>query len=151
MRSFAKTIISILFVTWITANLGHAVRADTSSSPENDLLAMETAFAQTMADRSHEAFVGFLSDDVVFSNDGSALRGKQAVADAWLRFYQSAEAPFSWQPEVALVLESGDLGLTSGPVFDPDGNVIGTFNSVWRLEDGRWRIVFDRGCQCPAE
>jgi ketosteroid isomerase-like protein len=24
---------------------------------------------------------------------------------------------------------------------------VGTFNSVWRLEaDGKWRIVFDKGC-----
>ncbi|MFH1567972.1 MAG: hypothetical protein ABIL09_08210 [Gemmatimonadota bacterium] len=29
----------------------------------------------------------------------------------------------------------------------PQGRPIRTFDSVWRLEpDGRWRIVFDRGC-----
>ena len=50
-------------------------------------------------------------------------------------------APFSWRPEVASVLDSGSLGLTSGPVFDPEGNRIGTFNSIWRLNaDGVWKI-----------
>jgi hypothetical protein len=48
---------------------------------------------------------------------------------------------------VVSVLDSGSLGLTSGPVFDPEGNQIGTFNSIWRLNaDGVWKIVFDRGC-----
>jgi enterochelin esterase family protein len=27
---------------------------------------------------------------------------------------------------------------------------VGTFNSIWRREkDGRWKIVFDNGCDCP--
>ena len=37
----------------------------------------------------------------------------------------------------------------SGPwrrVRDPDGKVIGRFNSIWRQEaPGRWRVVFDKG------
>ncbi len=53
----------------------------------------------------------------------------------------SAQGNWSVQPEVASVLDSGSLGLTSGPVFDPEGNRIGTFNSIWRLNaDGVWKI-----------
>jgi hypothetical protein len=38
--------------------------------------------------------------------------------------------------------------MSSGPVRDPAGHQIGTFNSIWRLErDGRWRVVFDKGCE----
>ena len=49
------------------------------------------------------------------------------------------------------VLTSGTLGYTSGPVYDPKGNRIGTFNSVWqRQADGTWKIVFDKGCP-PCE
>jgi ketosteroid isomerase-like protein len=61
-------------------------------------------------------------------------------------------APFSWEPEHVEVLASGTLALSSGPVFGRDGTRIGTFNSVWRLEaDGRWRVVFDKGCPpCAA-
>jgi hypothetical protein len=48
---------------------------------------------------------------------------------------------------VVQVLESGTLGISSGPVRDPAGNRVGTFNSVWRLEaDGKWKIIFDKGC-----
>lgn len=34
-------------------------------------------------------------------------------------------------------------GKGGGPVLDPKGNRIGTFNSVWqRQSDGAWKIVF---------
>ena len=107
---------------------------------------VERAFAKTMADRDHAAFVSFLADETVFMPEGQALRCKPAVAAAWKRFFDAAQAPFSWEPERVEVLESGTLALTSGPVRDPPGARIGTFNSVWRREKGGWKIVFDKGC-----
>jgi len=121
------------------------------SKLHDELRAAETAFAKTMADRDHAAFAAFLAEETVFFGRAE-IRGKQAVAEAWARFYEGADAPFSWQPEWAAVLDSGNLGFTSGPVFDPAGKRIGTFNSVWRREaDGSWKIVFDRGCPPCAQ
>jgi ketosteroid isomerase-like protein len=112
----------------------------------------ERAFARTMADRDHAAFASFLSDETIFFSGAKALRGKQQVADAWKRFYDGPAAPFSWQPEVVEVLESGTLALSSGPVRNPQGKLVATFTSIWRLEaPGTWRIVFDKGndvCDC---
>ena len=43
--------------------------------------------------------------------------------------------------------------LSSGPVHDPKGNRVGTFNSVWRRGgDGTWKVILDKGCppcDCP--
>ena len=105
-----------------------------------------------MADRDHAAFVSFLAEETVFFSGKGPLRGKKAVADAWKAFYEGAKAPFSWEPDAVEVLDSGRLALSSGPVHDPDGKRVGTFNSVWRREaDGQWRIVFDKGCPpCPC-
>lgn len=109
--------------------------------------AVERAFANTMADRDHAAFVSFLSDDTVFMPDGQPQRGKPAVAAAWKRFYEAPQAPFSWEPDRVEVLDSGALAMSSGPVRDPQGNRVGTFNSVWRRDaGGAWKIVFDKGC-----
>jgi len=112
----------------------------------------ERAFAKTMADRDHEAFVSFLSDETVFFSGPRPLRGKQQVAEQWKGFYQGPDAPFSWEPEQVVVLDSGTLALSSGPVRDPDGKLVATFNSIWRLEStGKWRIIFDKGsevCDC---
>jgi ketosteroid isomerase-like protein len=88
----------------------------------------------------------------VFFGNARVNRGKDAVAAAWKPLYEGKDAPFSWRPEKVEVLDSGTLALSTGPVFDPKGTQTGTFSSIWRREaDGRWRIVFDKGCQaCPA-
>jgi ketosteroid isomerase-like protein len=53
------------------------------------------------------------------------------------------------------VLESGTVAMSSGPVRDPAGTRVGTFNSVWRREpDGNWKIMVDNGCpacNCAAQ
>jgi len=116
-----------------------------------EVLATERAFAKTMADRDHAAFASFLASEAVFLSGEKALRGSEAVAGGWKRYYEAKEPPFSWEPEQVEVLESGTLALSTGPVRDPAGRTVATFTSVWRREGpGRWRIVFDRGCPaCP--
>jgi ketosteroid isomerase-like protein len=113
----------------------------------------ERAFAKTMADRDHTAFTAFLSDETIFFTGPKPLRGKDAVAAAWKRFYEKPQAPFSWEPETVEVLASGTLAISSGPVRDPSGKLFATFTSIWRQEaPGVWRIIFDKGnevCDCP--
>jgi len=113
----------------------------------------EKAFAKTMADRDHAAFTSFLANDAVFfSGPTAVLRGKEQVAKAWKGLYEKPDAPFSWAPEKVEVLDSGNLALSTGPVRSASGEVVGTFTSIWRLEaNGKWRIVFDKGCDvCKA-
>jgi ketosteroid isomerase-like protein len=114
--------------------------------------ARETAFAKTMADRDHAAFATFVAEEALFVG-GSVLRGRPAVAEGWKPYFEGDKAPFSWQPDRVEVVDSGTLAFSTGPVFDPEGKRIGTFNSTWRLEkDGEWRVVLDSGCPpcaCP--
>jgi hypothetical protein len=80
----------------------------------------------------------------------ASAAGAASLGNAELN--DGTRAPFSWNPERVEVLDSGMLGMTSGPVYDENGQRTGTFNSVWRRDkDGRWRIVFDIGCPpCAA-
>ena len=111
----------------------------------------ERAFAQTMADRDLGAFEAFLAEETVFFSGNTPLRGKQRVIESWSAYFEGPDAPFSWEPELVAVLDSGTLALSSGPVRNAAGERVATFNSIWRLEaDGRWRIVFDKGSRdCP--
>ena len=110
----------------------------------------EREFAASMAQRDFEGFQRHLSREAVFMGPGGATRGKEAVAAAWRGYFDKAQAPFSWAPDEVEVLASGTLAYSSGPVRDAAGRQIGRFNSVWRLEGpGTWRVVFDRGCDCP--
>ncbi len=106
----------------------------------------ERAFARTMAARDHAAFTSFLAEEAVFFSREGPLRGKAEVAAGWKRYYEPADAPFSWEPGQVEVLGSGTLALSTGPVHGPGGELIGTFTSIWRQEEpGRWLVVFDKG------
>jgi ketosteroid isomerase-like protein len=123
----------------------HAQRG--GASPTDQVRAAENAFAQSMVDRNAAHFAALIADEAVFFGGKGVLRGKAAVVADWKRFFDGPSAPFSWKPTEVEVLTSGTLGYTSGPVFDPKGNRIGTFNSVWKRQlDGSWKIVFDKGC-----
>lgn len=118
-----------------------------------EVLAAESGFARTMAERDLKAFATFIAPEAVFINGGKPLRGRDAVVAHWRRFFEAPAAPFSWRPELVEVTESGTLAYSEGPVALPDGKVTSRFYSIWRLgADGRWRVVFDNGydlCNCP--
>ena len=108
----------------------------------------ERAFAKTMADRDQTAFAKFVSEEAIFFAGDKQLHGKQEVISWWKDFFTKPEAPFSWEPETVEVLSSGTLALSTGPVHNAQGKLIGTFSSIWRLEaPNTWRIVFDKGNQ----
>jgi ketosteroid isomerase-like protein len=114
---------------------------------QQEVRARETAFAKSMADRDLAAFASFISPEAIFVGAGGTTRGPKDIAAAWKRFFDGPDAPFSWKPEAVEVLASGNLALSSGPVFDPKGQRIGTYNSTWRRDtDNVWRIIFDNGC-----
>ena len=121
--------------------------AETNAELKEQIRKVETSFAKTMADRDAAAFASFLSEETVFMSNGQATRGARKIAERWKAYFQGPQAPFSWEPEFVEVLDSGNLALSTGPVHDPAGKRIGTFNSVWRREaGGTWKIVLDNGC-----
>jgi ketosteroid isomerase-like protein len=125
---------------------GLQAQAQTLGSAKEQVIATERAFAKTMADRDQPAFARFISSQAVFFSGEKPTRGKARIVERWLNYFKDPKAPFSWQPATVEVLESGDLALSSGPVRDPAGKLIGTFTSIWRLESPHtWRIVFDKG------
>ena len=155
MRERRAAVLIVVVLVAVMGLPGAVPGADGADNAElaTQLRATEEAFARTMADRDHAGFASFLAEEAVFFGRAGELRGRDAVAAAWKPLFEGPAAPFSWQPEVSTVLDSGSLGLTAGPVLAPDGKRIGTFTSVWRRSpDGSWKIVFDRGCpgcECP--
>lgn len=143
----------ILLINLLTvAAAVQAAEAPAITELEAQVAATESAFAGTMAERDFDAFTEFLSAEAVFFSGTEVLRGREAVARAWQPFFADPAAPFSWQPETVEVLDSGQLALSSGPVFDPSGRKTGTFTSIWRKEaTGQWKIVFDKGNQACSD
>ncbi|MBI5279544.1 MAG: nuclear transport factor 2 family protein [Burkholderiales bacterium] len=140
--------LAVLFIA-LLAGCAATPPAATPEQLREQVRATEIAFARTMADRNLAAFSSFLAEETVFFSP-RATHGKDAVTQNWSRFYQGPKAPFSWAPDEVEVLKSGSLAISSGPVHDPDGKLIGRFMSIWRLEaPGQWKVIFDKGCNCP--
>jgi ketosteroid isomerase-like protein len=147
----------LLMPRWILCvailSLTGSAAAETNAELKEQVRRTEIAFAKTMADRDPAKFSSFLANETIFMSNGRATRGAKQVAERWKGFFEGARAPVSWEPVYVEVLDSGALAMSSGPVRDPNGKRIGTFNSVWRREaKGRWKIVLDNGCPaCNCE
>ena len=141
-------LIPVLCACMLALSVVGSAHAETHEQLTQQVRDAENGFAATMAKRDHKAFATFIAEDAVFfGGENRAYRGKKAVVDSWKGLYEKPDAPFSWRSESVEVIESGELAHSSGPVFNPKGERMGTFNSVWRREsDGSWKVVFDKGC-----
>jgi ketosteroid isomerase-like protein len=116
-----------------------------------EVRATEMAFAKAFADRDVKKFFSYLADDAQFLGQRKIMNGKQQVVAVWSEFFKPEVAPFRWEPERVVTNAAGDLGFSSGPVFDEAGAQVGTFTSTWvRQPDGSWKILFDGGSVCPT-
>lgn len=92
----ARRLLACLFAT-VCAMVTVSARSQDAfaESLRRQVEAAERAFARSMADRDHAAFMTHLSDQAVFFNGAQALRGKAAVATAWKGYFDDPQAPFS--------------------------------------------------------
>jgi ketosteroid isomerase-like protein len=133
----------LLLLVWASAT--------SAADQADEVRATEIAFAKAFADRDAKKFFSYLADDAQFLGRRNTMRGKQEVIAGWSELFKTAVAPFRWQPERVVTNAAGDLGFTTGPVFDEAGAQIGTFTSTWvKQPDGSWKILFDGGAACPT-
>lgn len=138
-------VLAALICAWVAAPV--LCQSPPSAALKRQVFAAESSFAASMAERNLAAFATYVSPEAIFFGDTTVMRGKEEVLARWRGFFIHANAPFSWKPDVIEVLSSGNLALSSGPVFDPKGKKVGTFNSIWRRErNGKWQVIFDKGC-----
>jgi len=118
----------------------------------DDVRCREIGFSKSVENQDFTLFPSFIDTDARFVSS-SVQRGRDAVAEAWSRFFGDEGPTIKWRPQIIEVLENGELALSRGPYKytaaneeGVDVDYWGTFNSVWRLnDDGEWRVVFDAG------
>ncbi len=115
-----------------------------AAGPADEVRQTEIDFAKAFADRNPVKFFAFVAEDAHFLGPKRTLSGKAEVMKVWSEYLKPEKAPFRWEPERVVVNANGDLGLSTGPVFDPQGKHIGNYSSIWqRQSDGTWKIIFD--------
>jgi ketosteroid isomerase-like protein len=137
-------------IPFLVALAGFSTEASAAGGNAASLAAAETAFAQeSLAKGARTAFLNALSDDAIAFEPGPQ-NGKKA----W-RAKKELDGTLQWQPILAAVSTSGDLGYTTGPwSFTSKGEkqpaTHGQFISIWRWEGGKWKMYLDLGSHNPA-
>lgn len=123
-----------------------------AAGPDLDsLVQSERNFSETSAERGiRDAFLQYLAEDSILFRPGP-VPGKK-----WMKERPPVPGHLSWQPVLAVISGSGDLGYTTGPwVYRSKGPAegeagYGHFVSIWRKQaDGNWKVILDAGISHP--
>lgn len=136
----------------VFGSIAAALAATTADSARDSVVCAEVSFSRAAERRDLGSFTRLIDAEARFVT-GSVLRGPQAVASAWARYFEPGGPEIRWRPAIVEVVGEGTLALSRGPYRirgqDAEGNPTeawGTFNSVWRLQHGgEWKVLFDAG------
>jgi ketosteroid isomerase-like protein len=94
-----------------------AAAQKTQGGPQPQRVAdAERSFASTMAKRDAKGFAAHISEEAIFMGSSDAprvLHGRAAIVEGWKQFFDGPTAPFSWEPDIAEVLDSGSSGIAN--------------------------------------
>ena len=132
--------------------------AGTPDAPDaalDDLFAAERAFAKDATERGiRAAFLDhFASDGVDFRPGPGIMRERMLARPAPA---DPLALILDWSPKAGAVARAGDLGYTMGPYSLTNQRDAGAaprygyFFSVWKRENGVWRVALDAGVPTPA-
>src|SRR6266700_7309050 len=115
----------------------------------------ERAFARDSTERGiRAAFLEhFATDGIDFRPGSGAMRERMLARPATT---DPLALLLDRSPQAGAVARSGDLGFTTGPYSlrnqrDPSAPTrYGYFFSVWKRENGGWRVALDGGVSTPA-
>ncbi len=152
MRARSRLACSLL----AAMTLGACAVAPSGPDPAlEELFAAERGFAKDSTERGiRAAFLDhFAADGVDFRPGPGVMRermlAKPAPADP-------LALTLDWSPQAGGVARAGDLGYTTGPFSlsnQRDAKApahYGYFFSVWKRENGVWRVAVDAGVSTPA-
>jgi ketosteroid isomerase-like protein len=132
------------------------VLAVSTPGPSGDAKAIVDADSACSAASEAQGLEGFLScfaeEATSLPPAGAPIQGKSALRESLRASFTSEGHSLTWQPIRAEASRSGDLGFSFGTyelkTRDKDGkplSVTGKYTSIWKKQDGHWKIVVDMG------
>lgn len=95
-----------------------------------------------------KAFLEFIDDEGVMMRDNSMpLRGAPAIQ--YISSMNDSSVQLTWEPLGGDIAASGDLGYTYGTYEMKDSANVqqGTYVTIWKKKEGKWKFVLDSGNQ----
>ena len=142
-------------IIMVITTMGCAARVDNEREKEQ-LIRTDREFSALSIEKGrYAAFDRYMDDDAVMYRDGAhPFKGREAIREL---LSKGGGGALEWEPFLAGVAGSGDLGYTLGKwvftVTDSLGagqKAYGYYVSIWRRrQGGSWKWVFDSGIDGP--
>ena len=126
----------------------------TAAGGDDALLEADREFARVTAEKGLEGFASMLADDLWMLLGGQPIiKDKAAAVEAWRPLLSDPDRSITWEPALAVLAESGELGYTVGNFeirgTDAEGKSFvqkGKYVTIWRKQAGGvWKVVLDGG------
>jgi ketosteroid isomerase-like protein len=118
-----------------------------AGSLQAELRQADIDFCKQTAARGLEGWMDFFATDAATIHDGKNVVGKDALREFYKPVFAGQNFSLTWTPTRAEVSRDGTLGYTYGDYEAKSGAGIshGMYVTVWRRENGRWKVALDLG------
>ena len=130
-----------LFSTAILSLLAIGAWAQKNDGTTKSLVSAEKDFAKSIAKNGDkDAYLEYsLASALVFRPNPVNVR-------TFYNAQKTYENTVTWEPNLAKVSRSGDLGFTTGPyAVSGSEKKYGQYLSIWKSENGKWKLAIDLG------
>jgi len=144
----AVTLYAVIHV-WVSAAGDNKTAAD-------ELLQADRQFAVEAATRGLDGWMSFMADDAArLDLGGKAVRGLDDIRQRDSSIFADSTVQLVWDPTDAGLFKDGNHGFTTGLYqliktgSPPDTLSTGGYVSIWRRDDGKWKVILDTGAADP--
>ncbi len=114
---------------------------------KNEIIKTDKEFSKVSSKQGmKKAFIEYMDDDgILLRPNHPPIVGANAIE--YLAEINDSSYTLTWEPSSAQVSASGDLGYSYG-IYNlqlQDTTLQGTYVSIWKQKDGKWKFVLDTG------
>lgn len=152
LRPLRTVVLVLISVAFACSPVAFAQSSSPESKPNAELLKADRDFFAAVKARKLEGWMEFMSEETTLLRD-KPYSGLQAIRANVAGDFTDPTFSLTWDPESAVLLESGQMGYTSGHYVasgtNPDKKPYksgGQYITVWKKQkDGSWKVLFDAG------
>ena len=144
---------------WIAIGIALALACSAKPSRytlEQELLDADRAFLQASVEDGLEGWLSFFTDDALRVDlHGQTTVGLEAIRIGDAPLFEPGGLRLRWEPAEAFAFTGGNGGMTRGrytlshdtPAGEGAGDIVaeGTYLTLWRRENGRFKVYLDTG------
>lgn len=145
VRIFFRSLLIVIIIVSLTGCPTSQINKE--AAWENEILKTDKEFSKACSTIGmKKAFIQYMDDDgILLRPNHKPIIGANAIL--YLAEQNDSTYILTWEPSSAQVSASGDLGYSYG-IYNlqlQDTTLHGTYVSIWKQKDGKWKFVLDSG------